>query len=177
MELKYYVYVYLRSKDLTPYYIGKGSKKRYLEYHGNHIAVPKDKSRIVFLETNLTELGAYALERRYIRWYGRKDEGTGILRNKTDGGFGGGNKGQIPPPEGIQTIIKLNKLLVTCPHCQTRGGSNAMKLWHFDRCQHNPIKGYKPSIIIKCHHCGLTSSRKSNMTRYHFDNCRHKQIK
>lgn len=85
--LIYYVYAYLR-KDGTPYYIGKGKEKRaYCRYH--KVKLPTDKSLIVFLETNLSEIGAYALERRYIRWYGRKSiDPNGLLRNNTEGGEG-----------------------------------------------------------------------------------------
>lgn len=82
----YYVYAYLR-EDGSPYYIGKGKGKRAFS-NKHSVNLPPDASRIVFLEKNLSDIGACALERRYIRWYGRKDNKTGILRNKTEGGDG-----------------------------------------------------------------------------------------
>jgi hypothetical protein len=85
--MSYYVYAYLR-EDNTPYYIGKGT--RYRAWAPNHkgIGVPKDRSKIKMLFENLPEELAHAKEKELIRFYGRKDLGTGILYNRTDGGEG-----------------------------------------------------------------------------------------
>lgn len=82
----YYVYQYLRI-DGTPYYIGKGQGNRaYSKLHNIHL--PKDQTRIVMIEENMLETDAIAMEIELIAKYGRKDIGTGILRNLTNGGEG-----------------------------------------------------------------------------------------
>ena len=84
-----YVYAYLRV-DGTPYYIGKGVKSRAWASHPrkhSKVNLPEDKTRIIIMESNLTDIGALALERFYIRWYGRKLD-NGILINITEGGDG-----------------------------------------------------------------------------------------
>jgi hypothetical protein len=98
----YYHYLYLR-KDGTPYYSGKGKDGRaWAKEHT--IKPPTDQSRIVITHWDLTEVWALAMERWYIRWYGRKDNGTGILRNKTDGGDG--TSGHIKSDDTIEQMRK-----------------------------------------------------------------------
>jgi len=82
----YYTYAYLR-EDKTPYYIGKGRGKRAYDKR-RAIKPPTDKSRILFLKKNLTEAEAFKHEVYMIFVLGRKDLGTGILRNRTKGGEG-----------------------------------------------------------------------------------------
>ena len=83
---EYYTYAYLR-EDNTPYYIGKGKGKRIYSTWRT-IKPPKDKSRIIYLKQNLTEEEAFRHEIYMIDVFGRKDLGTGILHNMTNGGEG-----------------------------------------------------------------------------------------
>lgn len=85
--MQYYTYAYLR-EDRTPYYVGKGEKNRIYKKGKGEIKPPKDKSRIIFLKQNLTEQEAFKHEIYMINVFGRKDLGTGILRNRTNGGEG-----------------------------------------------------------------------------------------
>ena len=86
---RFYTYAYLR-EDRTPYYIGKGTGNRaYIKRYGKGRARrPKNLNYIILLKQNLTEEEAFKHEKYMIAVFGRKDLGTGILHNRTDGGDG-----------------------------------------------------------------------------------------
>jgi len=111
LESLYYVYAYLRSVDSdvsnagTPYYIGKGKGGRAYKKR-QPISLPKDKKNIILLHENLTEAEAFELEKKYIAEYGRVDLGTGILRNRTDGGDG--SSGFMHSEETKRRLSELN---------------------------------------------------------------------
>lgn len=79
----FYTYVWLRD-DGTPYYVGKGTGKRAYQKHG-HRNCPPPAGRTVFYMAK-DESEAFENEIALSWYYGRKDLGTGCLRNLTDGG-------------------------------------------------------------------------------------------
>ena len=85
--MKYYTYAYLR-EDGTPYYIGLGSGNRIFKRNKNCIKPPRDRSRAIYLKQNISLEEAKRHEIYMISVYGRKDLGTGILHNRTNGGDG-----------------------------------------------------------------------------------------
>jgi hypothetical protein len=198
----YYVYAYLRKSDLTPYYIGKGKGKRLHEKH--LVSVPEDKSRIRILKDNLTEDVAHALEIMWIAFYGRKDNGTGILRNMTDGGEG--SAGRVVSEESKKKQVatrrkngnyvvtdemknKISKTLEGFGKGIPKSEEHRKHIAEAKMGDKNPMFGLVPSLEhrtkISNTMSGIPKEQitcphcnktggKPSMIRHHFDNCKQK---
>ena len=84
---KFYVYRY-DGKDGLPYYMGKGKGKRCFRHNKKgQVNAPLDDARVIIFR-GFTEASALAVERFWIKVYGRRWNKTGILRNKVSGGSG-----------------------------------------------------------------------------------------
>ncbi len=121
---KYYTYAWLR-EDGTPYYIGKGHDKRAWSNKSRRgTKPPLDRSRVLILKKDLTEEEAFKHEMYMIAIFGRKDLGTGILWNYTDGGEGvsglvhtlearakmsSSHTGKIQGPPSEETRLKMSR--------------------------------------------------------------------
>jgi hypothetical protein len=79
----YYVYLYLK-EDGTPYYVGKGKGNRWKQKSHSVKVPPPD--RVIFYIKDVDEETSLKEEVNLISKYGRLNNGTGILENKTDGG-------------------------------------------------------------------------------------------
>jgi hypothetical protein len=189
----FYVYAYIRKSNGLPYYIGKGSGTRAWDSHTS-VRTPNDKSKIIILEQSLSELGSWALERRMISWYGRKDKNTGILLNQTDGGEGpslGDRVGPLNPMFGKKRLDitgdlhpnknqkirdKIRNSHLGKKHSQESKDKRSEKL----KGCNNPMHGKTGSLShrygkttekLTCPHCAIVCC-KHNYVKYHGDKCK-----
>lgn len=86
----YYVYAHCKVSDNQPFYIGKGKGKRAYSKKGRSSFWKKVTNKydwyVSILHSNLSEQDALNKEIELIALYGRRDNGTGVLVNLTDGG-------------------------------------------------------------------------------------------
>lgn len=99
---KYYLYGLFLGESEFPFYIGKGCNRRmFAHFEPKSLARKSLKNHIINkavaegvaivprkLYVGLDNATALMMERSYIAHYGRRDNGTGILANHTDGGDG-----------------------------------------------------------------------------------------
>jgi hypothetical protein len=111
--MEYYTYAYLR-EDGTPYYIGRGKYKKNCKYRrmntkfGHSVPLPIQERRII-LKDNMSLDDANKHEIYMIAIFGKKIDGTGILRNLVDGGTGGGVPGRKLSEETKRKMSEAQK--------------------------------------------------------------------
>jgi hypothetical protein len=118
----FYVYVHYRNDTLQPFYVGKGTGKRYKSNRRNTYwknIVNKVGYTPMIIENFLTEEESFELEKYYIQHFGRNNlcnmtdggEGvSGVIRTKeTRKKIGESHKGKKHTQESKKKISEINK--------------------------------------------------------------------
>lgn len=170
---QFYIYLYLRD-DGTPYYVGKGKGARAWNKHVTKKIenFTPDNNNIVVIEWNLSEISAFMLERKLIRWFGRITDKDGLRMlinvNKGGQGFSGRNLGHTQ-----NRGRKFDKK--PCQYCGKMIADNGSIEKHERSCKKNPnrLDGINTKTTLKkymCCHCGKSIGGKSNL-KQHEDQC------
>lgn len=193
---EFYVYLYLRD-DGTPYYVGKGKGKRAWNRSARAVKPPVNENKIQVVQHQLTEQQAFDLEIELVSKYGRLDEGTGILRNGTDGGEG--TSGHKKPEGWGESHGELIKQMIADGRIKTIGElvrGKKQSAEHVEKRIKAHIGSKRPKetgdkirkkaigrvqsqeiidkriLYVTCEYCGKEVD-KGNYTRWHGDKCKH----
>jgi hypothetical protein len=186
------VYRHIRLDTNKPFYIGIGKsvKRAYNKNHHRSIfwknIVAKTEYEVEILFDDLTWEQACQKEKEFILLYGRKDNGTGILCNMTDGGDGGfgvivkeetkikirnyqlslNKKGMLGRVWTEESKLKLSNTITGIKH--TTEAIEKMK-----KPRVNKVNYSYPKKKVSCLHCGFLA-QPAAIKRWHNDNCKNK---
>jgi hypothetical protein len=169
MKNKFYVYFHINPIKNEVFYVGKGhgvrahSKSKRTDFWKN--MVDKYGFTVDIIHDKLSEEEAFELEMMYIKKLGRRDNGTGILVNMTDGGEGRSglicseetrikisktSKGKIPVNKGKKLSIETKKKMSE----SQKGNKKALGYKHTEETKKqisNSLKGEKNHFFGKTH--------------------------
>ena len=160
----FYTYMWLRENG-TPYYVGKGKDNRAYKKKDHRHMPPPAINRIVFYIA-LDEADAFAMEELLVWYYGRKDLGTGCLRNLTDGGEGPAGKkvsketrtkqsqarlGKDPWNKGVKGSIPWNKGVKGAQAAWNKGLKSSVVPWNKGKGRSLAEKRAAHNIATKKH--------------------------
>ena len=186
------VYRHIRLDTNQPFYIGigKSEKRAYNKIHHRssfwHNIVSKTEYEVEILFEDLTWKEACKKEKEFIALYGRKDNGTGILCNMTDGGDGG--YGVVVKEETKEKIrnyqLSLNKKgkpgRVWTEESKLKLANSIKGIKHtpeaiekMKKPRVNKANYSYPKNKVACIHCGFLA-QPAAIKRWHNNNCKNK---
>ena len=141
-----------------PFYVGKGKGMRAWEHGKGRTLLAKKisdmKSKpIVSLYGSLDEELAFLLERELIDKYGRADQGTGPLLNRTSGGQGCSGKRSPEVAKKLGDIKRGQKF-------SAEGRKNMSAAAKIRSLSFSPARGPKISASLMGHECSIETRAK-----------------
>lgn len=117
--MSYYTYVIFDPRDGYPLYVGKGKEERMYQHHEHNVYFHAKIQEIRALNLqpiyekwfeHEDQFPCYWFEHQLIKYFGRRDLGTGTLCNLTDGGehWVKGNKSKLGQKLSEKTRAKIS---------------------------------------------------------------------